>query len=77
MTDMIRSLVVGLGKSGEKDFHHVMHSCCRGQTHKRDVLDYCHKMALAAKDNASLIDRDSTQLLWKFLHLLVKQNGVG
>ena len=49
---------------------------CRGQTHKRDVLDYCQKMSQAAREDSRLLDRDSTELLWKFLHLLVKQNGV-
>jgi len=33
-------------------------------------------MAAAARSDSSLIDRASTELLWKFLHMLVKQNGV-
>ncbi|XP_067941202.1 protein transport protein Sec16A-like isoform X2 [Watersipora subatra] len=47
----------------------------KGQTHKRDVLDYCLKMAQVAREDSTLFDRDSTELLWKFLHLFVKQNG--
>ena len=34
------------------------------------------KMSVAAREDHNMIDRDSTELLWKLLHTLVKLNGV-
>ncbi|XP_078325868.1 uncharacterized protein LOC111124202 isoform X11 [Crassostrea virginica] len=47
----------------------------RGDTHKNDVLRYCQMRAKACAENVQLTDRDSAELLWRFLELLIKQNG--
>ena len=48
----------------------------RGETHKNDVLMYCQKKARQCRDDGSMVDRESAELLWKYLQLLIKQNGV-
>ncbi|XP_052250710.1 uncharacterized protein LOC127857963 isoform X3 [Dreissena polymorpha] len=47
----------------------------RGDTHKNDVLLYCQSKARACAENMALEDRDSAELIWRFLELLIKQNG--
>lgn len=47
----------------------------RHETHKNDVLLYCQKMALECQNNVNLVDRESAQLIWRYLELLIKQNG--
>lgn len=49
---------------------------CRGETHKNDVLMFCQRQAKLCKEDVDMIDRDSAELLWKFLEMLIKQNGV-
>ena len=48
----------------------------RGETHKNDVLLFCRKKARECHENVSMTDRESAVLLWNFLELLIKQNGV-
>ena len=57
--------------------HCIIFVCdCRGETHKNDVLMYCQKKARQCRDDESQVDRESAELLWKYLQLLIKQNGV-
>jgi len=49
---------------------------CRVETHKNDVLLFCQSMSAACRQNSTLIDSESAELLWRFLELLIKQNGV-
>ena len=51
-------------------------SLFRGETHKNDVRQFCHEMADKCTDDSKLIDKRSARLLWNYLELLVKQNGV-
>ncbi|XP_052093103.1 uncharacterized protein LOC127729365 isoform X4 [Mytilus californianus] len=48
----------------------------RGDTHKNDVLSFCQQKAKACSENINMTDRDSAELLWKLLELLIKQNGM-
>lgn len=48
----------------------------RHDTHKNDVLLFCQKKAKECTENIHMLDRDSAVLLWKYLELLIKQNGV-
>ncbi|XP_064615926.1 LOW QUALITY PROTEIN: protein transport protein Sec16A-like [Liolophura sinensis] len=47
----------------------------KGETHKNDVLMFCQRQAKMCKEDVDMIDRDSAELLWKFLEMLIKQNG--
>lgn len=48
----------------------------REETHKNDVLQFtCNQAADNLKDS-NLMDRQSTALIWDFLSILVRQNGV-
>lgn len=47
----------------------------RGDTHKNDVLSFCQRKARACVENINMIDRESAELIWKLLELLIKQNG--
>ncbi|XP_060586263.1 uncharacterized protein LOC132742001 isoform X4 [Ruditapes philippinarum] len=47
----------------------------RGDTHKNDVLLFCQNKAKLCTENMNLEDRDSAELIWRFLELLIKQNG--
>ncbi|XP_060066100.1 uncharacterized protein LOC132546405 [Ylistrum balloti] len=47
----------------------------RGDTHKNDVLSFCQRKARACTENINMIDRESAELIWKLLELLIKQNG--
>ena len=49
---------------------------CRGDTHKNDVLLFCQRKAKECIDDMDLDDRESAELIWRFLELLIKQNGV-
>lgn len=48
----------------------------RVETHKNDVLLFCQSMSAACRKNEALVDSESAELLWRFLELLIKQNGV-
>ncbi|XP_025111637.1 uncharacterized protein LOC112574654 isoform X3 [Pomacea canaliculata] len=47
----------------------------RNQTHKNDVLLLCQKRAKECAENINMVDRESAELIWRFLELLLKQNG--
>ncbi|KAK3087524.1 hypothetical protein FSP39_007014 [Pinctada imbricata] len=47
----------------------------RGDTHKNDVLVFCQRKAKECLDNVQMMDRESAALIWKYLELLIKQNG--
>ncbi|KAL5012898.1 hypothetical protein ScPMuIL_011449 [Solemya velum] len=44
-------------------------------TYKNDVLMFCQKKAHMCSENMGLSDRDSCELIWRLLELLIKQNG--
>lgn len=48
----------------------------RGDTHKNDVLSFCQQKAKACSENINMTDRDSAELIWKLLEVLIKQNGM-
>ena len=48
----------------------------RNETHKNDVLLYCQAKAKECADNVAMLDRESAELIWRLLELLLKQNGV-
>ncbi|KAH9500770.1 hypothetical protein Btru_076412 [Bulinus truncatus] len=48
----------------------------RTNTHKKDVLLFCQQKARSCAENINLPDRESAHLLWRFLELLIKQNGL-
>ena len=48
----------------------------RLETHKNDVMLFCQSMSAACRRNSELVDCESAELLWRFLELLIKQNGV-
>ena len=48
----------------------------RGETHKNDVILFCQQQAQVCRD-AITLDHKSAELIWRYLELLVKQNGVG
>ena len=45
-------------------------------THKKDVLQFANRKSAASLESFDLVDRESTSLLWNFLSLMVRQNGV-
>ncbi|XP_070176214.1 protein transport protein Sec16A-like isoform X2 [Littorina saxatilis] len=47
----------------------------RNETHKNDVLMYCQKMAKECSEDVDMLDRESAELIWRLLELLLKQNG--
>ncbi|GFO45592.1 transport protein sec16a [Plakobranchus ocellatus] len=47
----------------------------RANTHKKDVLLFCQQKAKECAENVSMTDRESAQLIWRLLELLIKQNG--
>ena len=49
----------------------------REETHKGDVIKFSQNKALECVRNKDLLDRDSACLLWDFIMLLCRQNGVG
>lgn len=48
----------------------------REETHKVDVIKFSQNKALECSRNNNLLDRDSARLLWDFIMLLCRQNGV-
>ncbi|XP_013096813.2 uncharacterized protein LOC106080064 isoform X1 [Biomphalaria glabrata] len=59
-----------------EEFKHYPGPLTRTNTHKKDVLLFCQQKAASCAENVSLLDRESAQLLWRFLELLIKQNGL-
>lgn len=49
---------------------------CREDLHKMDVMNFCQHKIITGCDLSTQRGRDSS-LLWKFLVLLCRQNGVG
>lgn len=49
----------------------------REETHKVDVIKFSQSKALECSRDNDLLDRDSACLLWDFIMLLCRQNGVG
>ncbi|XP_071097242.1 protein transport protein Sec16A-like isoform X2 [Haliotis cracherodii] len=47
----------------------------RADTHKNDVLQFCQRKAQSCAENINMVDRDSAELIWRLLELLIKQNG--
>lgn len=58
--------------------HHSLsvHSFPRDDTHKVDVINFAQNKATKCLQNESLIDKESASLLWNFIILLCRQNGV-
>lgn len=53
--------------------------CCssfRDDTHKVDVINFAQNKATKCLQNENLIDKESANLLWNFIILLCRQNGV-
>lgn len=48
----------------------------RDDTHKVDVINFAQNKAMRCSQNETLIDRESARLLWDFIVLLCRQNGV-
>lgn len=48
----------------------------REETHKVDVIKFSQNKALECSRDNNLLDRDSARLLWDFIMLLCRQNGV-
>lgn len=48
----------------------------RGDTHKVDVINFAQNKATKCLQNENLIDKESASLLWNFIVLLCRQNGV-
>ncbi|KAL3871831.1 hypothetical protein ACJMK2_039803 [Sinanodonta woodiana] len=48
----------------------------KNDTHKNDVVVFCQKKARACAENINMMDRESAELIWRFLELLIKQNGI-
>lgn len=53
-----------------------VHSFLRDDTHKVDVINFAQNKATRCLQNESLIDKESASLLWNFIILLCRQNGV-
>ncbi len=55
----------------------VLMWCIRGVTHKNDVLLFCQRRLQQLRNvNEHHPDREGMELVWKYLELLIKQNGV-
>ena len=55
----------------------VLYVYCRGVTHKNDVLLFCQRRLQEIKmGTVDSVDREGMELMWKYLELLIKQNGV-
>lgn len=48
----------------------------RDDTHKVDVINFAQNKATKCLQNENLIDKESASLLWNFIVLLCRQNGV-
>lgn len=53
-----------------------MCSFYRDDTHKVDVINFAQNKAIKCLQNENLIDKESASLLWNFIVLLCRQNGV-
>lgn len=55
-----------------------MHLCAyvREETHKVDVIKFAQNKSQECMRNDDLIDKDSAFLIWEFIVLLCRQNGV-
>lgn len=51
-------------------------SCFRDDTHKVDVINFAQSKATKCLQNETLLDKESASLLWNFIVLLCRQNGV-
>lgn len=49
---------------------------CREETHKVDVIKFSQNKALECMRSDDLIDKYSACLIWEFIVLLCRQNGV-
>ncbi|XP_052828861.1 protein transport protein Sec16A isoform X6 [Octopus bimaculoides] len=58
-----------------EELHSFPGPLIRGETHKNDVLLFCQSKVKEYGENIRMTDRESAILLWKFLELLIKQNG--
>ncbi|XP_077162505.1 protein transport protein Sec16A isoform X2 [Paroedura picta] len=47
----------------------------KDDTHKVDVINFAQNKAMRCSQNETLIDRESSRLLWDFIVLLCRQNG--
>ncbi|KAK6194900.1 hypothetical protein SNE40_000435 [Patella caerulea] len=47
----------------------------RGDTHKNDVLLFCQRKAKMCNEDINMVDRESAELTWRLLEVLIKQNG--
>jgi len=54
----------------------ILHCATREETHKVDVIKFSQNKALECSRDNNLLDRDSARLLWDFIVLLCRQNGV-
>lgn len=48
----------------------------REETHKVDVIKFAQNKAQECLRNDDLMDKDSAYLIWEFIVLLCRQNGV-
>lgn len=48
----------------------------REETHKVDVIKFSQNKAMECLRNDNLLDKDSASLIWEFIVLLCRQNGV-
>lgn len=49
---------------------------CRDETHKVDVINFAQNKAKECSQNENLLDQESARLLWDFIVLMCRQNGV-
>jgi hypothetical protein len=58
--------------------YHSPNTCSssRDDTHKVDVINFAQNKATKCLQNENLIDKESASLLWNFIILLCRQNGV-
>lgn len=75
---LMSAIVVAAGFGSQFWNHHSLgvHSLPRDDTHKVDVINFAQNKATKCLQNESLIDKESASLLWKFIILLCRQNGV-
>lgn len=54
----------------------VSDSPSRDETHKVDVIKFAQNKSLGCQRDDGLMDKDSAKLIWDFIILLCRQNGV-
>lgn len=47
-----------------------------GETHKNDVIQFCKSKLQAIRKSMSFADKESACLIWEYLILMIRQNGV-